>query len=85
MFCVCEYNPDRDVMPVSQFGFVDIVKANATSKVDVVDTLSEDKYNNIDDPRSIGMRPSDDFEAAQAANVIFNFKPNEAAESSNIG
>ena len=35
---ICKYDPDRDLCQVDQFGFVDIVKANATSKVDSIDT-----------------------------------------------
>lgn len=71
----CEYNPDKDLVPVSQYGYVDIVKANATSKVDSVDSLVEERFNDIDDPRSIGERPSDEFEMMQANKVVSSYVP----------
>lgn len=74
MFFVTEYNPDRDLCTVEQFGFVDLQKANATSTVDVEVSVLEERFNNIDDPRSIGDRPSDIFEEMQANTVIVNYK-----------
>lgn len=74
MKCKCVYNPERDIKAVEPFGYVDLVKANQTSIIDTPIDVSEDDYNNIEDPRSIAGRPSDDFELAQANSVIVGYK-----------
>lgn len=74
MKCECKYNPDKDIQQVQPFGFVDIVKANQTSVVDVPLDVNEENFNDIDDPRSIAGRPSDDFELAQANSAIVGYK-----------
>lgn len=76
----CKYNPEKDIQEVDQFGFVDIAKANATSSIDVQLQLQEERYNGIEDPRSIGTRPSDIFEAAQANKVIAGYVPEEESK-----
>lgn len=73
----CKYNPEKDIQEVDQFGYVDIAKANATSSIDVQLQLQEERYNGIEDPRSIGARPSDIFEAAQANKAIAGYVPEE--------
>lgn len=73
MRCICEYNSDRDLVEVQPFGFVDIVKMNATSSLDVPAGVSEASYNNIEDPRSIADRPSDSFEAMQAEKSVSEY------------
>lgn len=69
------YNPVRDLQPVDPFGAVDLVTAHAMhslpSNIESGDLL----YNEIDDPRSIGVRPSDVFEAAQASKAISGYVP----------
>lgn len=74
MRCKNSYNPAKDIMAVEQFGFVDIVKANATGVVDTPLDSEDSRYNGIEDPRSIGARPSDIFEAMQANVAITGFK-----------
>lgn len=70
-----KYDPIKDLQPVDQTGSVDLAKAHAMgslpSNVESGDLL----YNEIDDPRSIGARPSDVFEAAQASKAISGYVP----------
>lgn len=73
MRCENRFNPARDIMAVEQFGFVDIVKANATGVVDTPLDSEDSRYNGIEDPRSIGARPSDIFEAMQANVAITGY------------
>lgn len=71
----CKFDPQRDIQAVEQFGFVDLKAANVTSSIPVIDGLDEERYNGIDDPRSIGARPADQFEAAQASKAISGYTP----------
>lgn len=73
MRCVNKFNPVKDIMAVEQFGFVDIVKANATGVVDTPLDSEDLRYNGIEDPRSIGARPADIFEAMQANVAISGY------------
>ena len=79
---VCEFDPIRDFEAVSQTGFVDLKAANVSSSIPAIDGLSEEHYNGIEDPRSIGARPSDDFEAMQANKAIVGYKAPAKNESS---
>lgn len=82
MDCICKYDPERDIAEVNDYGFVDIVKANQTSTIDAPLALQEKQFNGIEDPRSIGDRPSDEFEMIQANHVILGYKEpaSEASE-----
>lgn len=75
----CKYNSKCDLQKVDQTGYVDLAAANAESTIPAGIALSEEKFNGIDDPRSIGVRPGDQFEAAQAAKVITGYKPPKPA------
>lgn len=77
MRCENKFNPVKDIMAVEQFGFVDIVKANATGVVDTPLDSEDSRYNGIDDPRSIGARPADVFEAMQANVAITGYSKPE--------
>lgn len=59
----CVFNPDRDMTPVSQTGFVDLQSAMVNNCIPSNTSLSESDYNGIDDPASILGKPSDIFEA----------------------
>lgn len=72
---VCVYDPKRDIMPVDQFGFVDIVKANAESAIDDPLQIIESRFNGMEDPNEIGVRPNDVFEEMQANKVISEYRP----------
>ena len=73
----CLYDPAKDIQPVDQFGFVDIVKANANNAIEEPLQIIESRYNDIDDPRKIGLRPCDVFEEMQANKVILHYKPKD--------
>lgn len=76
-----KYDPRFDRKAVEQTGFVDIAAANAESTIPAGIALAEERFNGIDDPRSIAGRPSDQFEAAQAAKVITGYKPPKKDDS----
>lgn len=62
---ICEFDPIRDVQAVEQSGYIDLAKANATSSIPSGISNTELNFNEIDDPRAIGGRPADTFEALQ--------------------
>lgn len=69
------YDPVRDVAPVEQVGFIDLVKASQSNSIPANLTADELSYNGIDDPRSIAGRPRNSFEAAQMSQAILGYKP----------
>lgn len=76
------YDAERDIAAVEQTGYVDLKAANASSSIPAVDGLEDERYNGIEDPRSIGTRPSDQFEAMQANKSIAGYKaPVKPAEN----
>lgn len=75
MKCQTKYDPVRDIMAVDPTGYVDLVKANQTSQIDVPLQLQEERFNEIDDPRSIGGRPSDDFDLMAMNKTIVDYVP----------
>lgn len=72
-----DFDPVRDICAVDQFGFVDLVKANLTGSVPASIEADDIRFNGMEDPAAIGGRPSDAFEAAQAARVITGYKAPE--------
>lgn len=70
----CNFNPVCDIAPVEQSGFIDLAAANAASSIPAGIANQELSFNEIDDPNSIGGRPSDEFEAAQMNSVIASYK-----------
>lgn len=74
------YNPARDIARVEIDGFVDLVKANANNAIPANLSAADLQYNEIDDPRSIAGRPRNQFEAAQMAKAIVDYKPKANAE-----
>lgn len=78
MWCECSFNPRRDIQRVDPTGYFDIVDAYRSGAVPDSVPDSEERFNNIEDPRSIGCRPRDQFEAAQAHVCITGYTPPEA-------
>ena len=68
------FDPARDISPVEQFGYIDLVAANLTSSVPASITVDEAKYNGIEDPGAIAGRPRDVFEQAQASKAVLGYK-----------
>lgn len=79
MIQVCKYNHRRDIMRVDVTGYFDICEAYSSGSVPATVPDSEERFNGIEDPRSIGGRPSDQFDAAQANIVIAGYKAPEPA------
>lgn len=75
MHCQCSFNPIRDVEAVNPFGAVDLCNAYASGSLPSNVAATEERFNGIDDPRSIGFRPSDEFELAQANTAIVGYNP----------
>ena len=71
----CKYDSSRDYAKVQPFGWVDLASANATSSLDAQIGPSEEHFNGIKDPNSIGVRPNDVFEQMQANKVIAGYVP----------
>lgn len=59
------FNPDVDVQEVDQFGFVDLNDAFLNGCVRGDLSVNEEDYNDIDDPRMVGAKPRDTFEAIE--------------------
>ena len=78
MICKANFNPWRDLSKVDPTGYFDLTEAYRSGSVPATVPDSEERFNNIDDPRSIGARPRDQFEAAQANVVISGYKAPEA-------
>lgn len=74
MLCICEFDPIRDIQAVDPTGGLDLAKAHAMSSVPANIAAEELQYNDIDDPRSIGGRPSDSFEAVQMSKSVLSYK-----------
>lgn len=77
-----DFDPIRDIAPVEQFGFIDLVAANRTSSVPGAIESEDSKFNGIEDPAAIGGRPRDIFEQAQGNKVIAGYKAPESAGDS---
>lgn len=75
MYCVCKFDPKRDIQRVEQCGWIDLAKANSMNAIPANLQGSELSFNCIDDPNSIAGRPADIFEAGQAAKSIVDYKP----------
>lgn len=72
---ICKFDPQRDVMAVDPSGYADLVKANQTNSIDGLAQATEGRSNGIEDPRSIGTRPDDVFEAMQAQKAAAGYVP----------
>lgn len=74
------YDPIRDIQAVDQVGAVDLRQANAMNSIPANLEAEVGSSNDIDDPRSIGYRPKDQFEAAQAARATADYVPPKKEE-----
>lgn len=76
----CKYNRIRDYAKVQPTGWVDLASANANSSLDAQIGPSEEHFNGINDPNSIGCRPRDNFELMQANKAIAEYVPPKSNE-----
>lgn len=67
-----EFNSDRDLQEVDQFGYIDLVKAFQNGYVPGdVESVAEN-YNDIENPESIIGKPRDCFEAMRMQDIIIS-------------
>lgn len=74
MFYSVKYDPKRDLKAVSQTGALDLKEAFANNAVPATLNASEGKFNDIDDPASIGTRVKDTIDAEVLSRTIGNYK-----------
>jgi len=67
MLCVCKFDKLRDIGEASQSGFVDLSDLMEKGIVPSDLNVTEASFNQIDDPKAIYGRPSDQFEAITLA------------------
>ena len=70
MYCECKYNPEKDIMQVDDFGYVDLVDVMAKGEVPGDIGIDESLYNDIDDPSTIFGKPYDNFSAIRMMDEI---------------
>lgn len=70
MLCECKYNPEKDIMQVDDFGFIDLVDVMAKGEVPGNIGIDESMYNEIDDPSTIYGKPYDNFSALRMMDAI---------------
>ena len=58
MICHGRYNPVRDLMPVSQTGFIDLCDAMVSGTVPSQLPDSDEVYNGIEEPETIASQRS---------------------------
>lgn len=58
-----QFNPKADTAEVDQFGFVDLCDAYVKHMIPAEAGEGNDNYDDVDEPDSIGRKPSDIFES----------------------
>lgn len=65
-----KFDAKRDLQPVDQFGYIDLVKSFQNGYVPGdVEAIAEN-YNDIEDPSSIIGKPKDCFEAMRMQDIV---------------
>lgn len=59
------FNPKVDIAEVDQFGYVDLNDAFRNGVVRGDLSVVDEDYNDIEDPRLVGAKPRDSFEAIE--------------------
>lgn len=77
----CVFNPACDIKRVDPTGYFDLCEAYRSGSIPASVPDSEERFNGIEDPRSIGLRPRDQFEAAQANVAIAGYKAPSAQDA----
>lgn len=67
MEVVTEFDPLRDIAETSQSGYVDLYELLGHGVVPSNLNVAPESFNDIEDPRSIYGKPSDQFEAMSMA------------------
>lgn len=66
----CEYNPEKDISEVDQFGFVNITRAMQNGFVPGSNSSISVEFDDCEDPSVIIGKPGDVFEAMRMQNQI---------------
>lgn len=66
----CHYDPQRDIAPVDEFGFIDLKSALEHSVVPSQMPESDTDYNGIDEPQKVLGKPHDIFEAIDTQKAL---------------
>lgn len=78
----CEYNPEKDIAEVDQFGFVDVTKALQNGYVPGSNSSISIEFDNCEDPSAILGKPGDVFEAMRMQNSLMDGIKNSNSSSS---
>lgn len=70
MEVITEFDPKRDIAETSQTGYVDLYELLGHGVVPSNLNVVPESFNDIDDPRSIYGKPSDQFEAMSMAKEL---------------
>ena len=70
----CRYNPDRDVVAVSQQEVISIADAFVNGLIPDNVIAQESEYNGNDNPESIIARPANEFEAMHLSETVKNIR-----------
>lgn len=71
------FNPDKDLKPVEQTGYIDLVSAYDTGTVPSNLEGSDEDYNGMDAPDMVLGKPGDIFEAYRMREYIDNYSKGE--------
>lgn len=75
------YDPQKDLAPVDQFGFVNLRDAYINGSLPGDLSVSAEDYNGVDDPGSLLGRSADVFEAYRKAEYVKRAESAAAAEA----
>ncbi len=70
VFFECSFDPVVDIAPVSQVGFIDIVRCISNGDVPAPSSDDDLPYNGVDNPQEVGSIVSDVFEAIRATKAM---------------
>lgn len=73
------YDPQRDLAPVDQFGFIDLHDAYVNHCVPGDIAVNVEDYNGVDDPASLIGKSQDVFEALRKAGYVKSAESSVAA------
>lgn len=68
------FNPERDLKPVSPYGYVDLKELAANNSIPSDVSASVSEYNGIEEPDAIMPRASDSFEEIHQHKAINDYK-----------
>ena len=76
------FDKDRDIQEVDQFGFIDLVKSFQNGYVEGNSDIKAESFNEIEDPASIIGKPTDVFEALRMQDTMIESVKSASARKS---